>query len=58
MFSQNKVYVKIKLRGLSPQANYTDRVTAAGLTSEFELLRIEGVAWSAQRIPTAVFSAF
>jgi hypothetical protein len=45
-----------KLRGLSPQANYTDRATAACRRSYCQLLRLEGVAWSAQRIPTAVFS--
>jgi hypothetical protein len=46
-----------KLRGLSPQAHYTDRATAACQRS-FKLLRIEGVAWSAQRIPTAVNLGF
>jgi hypothetical protein len=40
----------------SPQANYTDRTTAAYRRSNF--LRIEGVALSAQRIPTAVKSRF
>jgi hypothetical protein len=40
----------------SPQANYTDRATAASQRSWCQLLRIEGVAWSAQRIPMAVFS--
>jgi hypothetical protein len=34
----------------SPQANYTDRATAACR----QLLRIEGLAWLAQRIPMAV----
>jgi hypothetical protein len=38
----------------SPQANYTDRATAACRRSKCQLLRIEGVAWSAQRIPSAV----
>jgi hypothetical protein len=47
-----------KLRGLSSQANYTDRATAACRGSWFQLLRIEGVAWWAQRIPTAVISVF
>jgi hypothetical protein len=46
-----------KLRGLSPRANYTDRVTAACRRSKCQLLRLAGVAWSAQRIPMAVFSA-
>jgi hypothetical protein len=41
---------KNKLRGRSSQANYTDRATAA--------LRVEGVAWSVQRIPTAVNLGF
>jgi hypothetical protein len=36
---------------LSPQANYTDWATAACGRSKCQLLRIEGVAWSAQRIP-------
>ena len=31
-----------KLRGLSPQANYTDRAAAAGRRSKCQLLRIEG----------------
>jgi hypothetical protein len=43
-----------KLRGLSPQANYTDRATAACRRSLCQLWRIEGVAWSVQRVPTAV----
>jgi hypothetical protein len=45
---------KPKLRGFSPQGNYTDRATAACRRSSCQLFRIEGVAWSAQRIPTAV----
>jgi hypothetical protein len=43
-----------KLRGFSLQTNYTGRATAACRRSCCQLLRIEGVAWSAQRIPTAV----
>jgi hypothetical protein len=35
----------------SPQANYTDRATAA-------FRRIQGVTWSAQRIPTSVNLGF
>ena len=31
-----------KPRGLSPQANYTDRAAAAGRRSYCQLLRIEG----------------
>jgi hypothetical protein len=48
----------------SPQANYTDRATAACRRSMYvrmckcQLFRIEGVAWSAQRIPTAVNLGF
>jgi hypothetical protein len=42
----------------SLQANYTDRATAACRRSQCQLLRIEGVAWSAQRIPTAVILGF
>jgi hypothetical protein len=45
---------KTKLRGLSPQANYIDRATAACRRSYYQLLRVEGVVWSAQRIPKAV----
>jgi hypothetical protein len=43
-----KVSKKKKPRGLSPQANYADRATAACRRSCCQLLRIEGVAWSAQ----------
>jgi hypothetical protein len=46
--------VHTKLRGFSPQANYTDRATALYRRRWCQLLRIEGVAWSAQRITTAV----
>jgi hypothetical protein len=38
---------KTKLHGLSPRANYTDRVTAACRRSDFQLVRIEGATWSA-----------
>jgi hypothetical protein len=37
---------KTKLHGLSPQANYTDRATAACRRSDYQLLRIEGATWS------------
>jgi hypothetical protein len=47
-----------KLHGLSPQANYTDQATAAYWKSWCQLLQIQGVAWSVQQIPTAVFSIF
>jgi hypothetical protein len=49
---------KNKLRGLRPRANYTDRATASCRRSYCQPLRIEGVSWSVQRIPTAVISAF
>jgi hypothetical protein len=49
---------KTKLRGLSTQANYTDRATAACRRSYCKLLRIESVAWSAQRVPKAVNLGF
>jgi hypothetical protein len=49
---------KTKFRGFSPQANYTDRATVACRRSKCQLLRIEGVARSAQRIPTAVNLGF
>jgi hypothetical protein len=38
---------KIKLHGLSPRANYTDRATAACWRSDCQLVRIEGATWSA-----------
>jgi hypothetical protein len=44
----------LQLRGRSSQVKYTDRVTAACRRSKCQLLRVEGVAWSVQRIPTAV----
>jgi hypothetical protein len=37
----------LKLHGLSPRANYTDRATAACRRSDCQLLRIEGATWSA-----------
>jgi hypothetical protein len=39
--------IGIKLHGLSPRANYTDRATAACRRSDCQLLRIEGATWSA-----------
>jgi hypothetical protein len=53
-----KIGCKKKLNSVvfSPQANYTDRATAACRRSEYQLLRIECVAWSAQQIPPAVNS--
>jgi hypothetical protein len=50
--------VKTKLSGFSPQANYTDRATAACRRSYWQLLQIECVTWSAQRIPMAVNLGF
>jgi hypothetical protein len=50
-------YIK-KLCGLRPQTNCADQATAACRRSWCQLLRIEGVALSAQRTPTAVFSTF
>jgi hypothetical protein len=47
-----------KLHGLSPRANYTDREAAACWQSCSQLLRIEGVVWSAQWILMAVFLDF
>jgi hypothetical protein len=54
----NLIKTKLKLHGLSPRANYTDRVTAVCRQSDCQLLPIEGATWSARRIPTAVFSVF
>jgi hypothetical protein len=34
-----------KLHGLSQQANYTDRATAARRRSDRQLLRIKGAMW-------------
>jgi hypothetical protein len=42
---------KLNSVAFSPQANYADRATTACRRSWCQLLRIEGVAWSAQRIP-------
>jgi hypothetical protein len=49
---------KLNSLAFSLQKNYTDRATAASRRSYCQLLRIEGVAWSAQRIHTAVNSVF
>jgi hypothetical protein len=49
---------KTKLCGHSPQANYTVRATAACQRSSCQLLGVEGVARSGQRIPTAVNLGF
>jgi hypothetical protein len=52
--SSTKLKTKLNSVAFSPQANYTDRATAACRRSWCQLLRIEGVVWSAQWIPTAV----
>jgi hypothetical protein len=49
---------KKRLRSFSPQANYTDRATATCRRIKCQLLRIEVVAWPAQRIATAVNLGF
>jgi hypothetical protein len=53
-----KLKKELNFVAFSPQANYTDRATAACRRSYSQLLQIEGVAWSAQRIPAAVNSVF
>jgi hypothetical protein len=52
------VKTETKLRGFGPIANYADRATAARWRSSANFLRIEGVAWSEQRIPTVVNLGF
>jgi hypothetical protein len=48
-----------KLRGFGPLANYADRPSDRRLLAkQCQLLRIEGVAWSAQRIPPVVSLGF
>jgi hypothetical protein len=42
-----KKKLKTKLHGRSPQANYTDRATAACRRSYCQLVRKEGATWSA-----------
>jgi hypothetical protein len=54
IYRQHGNNITTKLRSFSPQAYYTYRATAACRRRQCQLLRIEGVAWSAQRIPTAV----
>jgi hypothetical protein len=39
-----------KLYGLSPRANYTDRATTGCRRNDCQLLRTEGVTWSANRL--------
>jgi hypothetical protein len=48
------IYIYINSVAFSPQTNYTNQATAACRRSLCQLLQIEDVAWSAQRIPTAV----
>jgi hypothetical protein len=50
--------IKTKLSGRSPQAKYTDRATASCRQSYCQPLRVECVAWWAQRIPTFVNLGF
>jgi hypothetical protein len=42
----------------SPQEHYTDRATAKGGKVRDDFLRLEVVAWSMQRFPTAVDLGF
>jgi hypothetical protein len=58
VFLLSSTLKKTKLRGLNPQANYTGQATAACRWSKCQFLRVEGVSWSAQRIPTAVNLGF
>jgi hypothetical protein len=52
-------YLKLtKLHGRRPQANYTDQATAACRRSLCQPLRVDGVAWSEQRIPPALNLGF
>jgi hypothetical protein len=55
----NSIELTLKLNSVafSPQANYTERPPLVGEVRA-NFLRIEGVAWSAQRIPTAVNLGF
>jgi hypothetical protein len=41
------------LTAVSPQAKYTDRSTTAVGEGTADFLGVEGVSWSAHRIPTA-----
>jgi hypothetical protein len=52
------IIYKLNSVAFSPQANYTDRGTAACRRSLCQLLQIEGVAWSEQQIPMAVNLGF
>jgi hypothetical protein len=47
-----------ELRDFSLRTNYTDRSTTACRPSKCQLLRIDGVIYSAQQITTVVFSDF
>jgi hypothetical protein len=55
---RDAINISIKLRDLSPRANYTNQETAACRRSYCQLLRIEGATLLAWRFPTAVFSVF
>jgi hypothetical protein len=52
------MYIQNKLHDFSLHANYTDRATTVYRRSLVPLLQIDGVAWSAQRIPMAVNFGF
>jgi hypothetical protein len=49
-----KTKTETKLRGFGPRANHAYQATAACWRSKCQLLRIEGVPWSAQLIPPVV----
>jgi hypothetical protein len=46
-YSVTSLLIKKKPHGLSPQGNYTDRVTATCRRSDCQLLWIKGATWSA-----------
>jgi hypothetical protein len=41
-----------KTRGFNPQAKYTDRAAATFWRSKVQLMQVENVEWSAQRVLT------
>jgi hypothetical protein len=43
---------------MRPEASYTDQSTAADSVIWGRILRVEGITWSVQRIPTAVNIGF
>jgi hypothetical protein len=54
----HKKKLKLNSVAFSSQVNYTDRATPACWRNQCQLLQIEGVAWSAQRITSVVNSVF